>query len=463
MNLYSPMLARRAQRPFDDPNWVFEVKWDGVRAVSYVSDSLSIRSRNNVELLDRFPELRELKELCENVVLDGEIIVFRGGKADFQAAARRTQTSEPREVERLVATSPATYVVFDVLEVDGVSVIDEPLDHRLETLKARLRDGRYVTRSIPVEGRGVEFYEAAAQRGLEGVIAKRKSSTYQPGVRSADWLKITQVKTCDCVVFGYTPGEGARENSFGALLLGLYGDGGPVYVGRVGTGFSDTQLRETREALDGLRVDAPWFDEPDIPQGTVWVEPRLVAQIGYQMLTVDNRLRAPRFQGFRDDKPPRLCSLAQVKPEKLEDYYRRRDFGATPEPVGGAFSGSGNSFVVQEHHARRTHWDLRLERDGVLVSWAVPKGVPLESGVRRLAVKTEDHPLEYGGFEGVIPEGQYGAGGVSIWDTGFYVPVKWGQDKITVVFSGERLNGRYELIRTGGTKGNEWLLFKIDE
>jgi len=461
MNLYTPMLARPARRPFDDPEWLFEVKWDGVRAISYVSDALSVRSRNNLELLDRFPELRELKMLCENVVLDGEIIVFRAGNADFQAAARRTQTSDPGDVERLAAKSPATYVVFDVLEVNGVSVIDQPLDRRLEILKARLREGRHVTRSIPVEGRGVEFYEAAASRGLEGVIAKRKSSTYQPGARSSDWLKIKQVKTCDCVVFGYTPGMDAREHSFGALLLGLYSDGIPVYVGRVGTGFTDEQLRETRETLEGLRVDEPWFDEPDIPKGTVWVEPKLVAKIGYQALTEDNRLRAPRFQGFRHDKPPRLCSLAQVKPKKLEDYYRKRDFGSTPEPVGRAAAGSGNSFAVQEYHARRTHWDLRIERDGVLVSWAVPKGVPLERGVRRLAVKTEDHPLEYGGFEGVIPEGQYGAGDVSIWDRGFYVPVKWGRDKITVVFSGERLSGRYELVKMSGSKKNEWLLFKI--
>ena len=461
MNLYPPMLARQARRPFDDHDWFFEVKWDGVRAISYVSETLSVRSRNNMELLDRFPELEELKMLCENIVLDGEIIVFRKSKVDFQAVAQRTQTSEPGDVERLAATSPATYVVFDVLEVDSVSVIDQPLDRRLEILKSRLQEGRHVTRSIPVESRGIEFYEAATNRGLEGVIAKRKSSTYQPGVRSSDWLKIKQVKNCDCVVFGFTPGEGGRERTFGALLLGLYSYGAPVYVGRVGTGFTDKQLRETREALDGLRVDTPWFEEQDVPRGVVWVEPKLVAQIGYQTLTEDNQLRAPRFQGFRHDKPPQLCSLAQVKPEKLEDYYRKRDFGATPEPVGGVAVGSGNSFVVQEHHARRTHWDLRLERGGVLASWAVPKGVPLEPAVRRLAVKTEDHPLEYGSFEGVIPKGQYGAGQVSIWDKGFYVPVKWEVDKITVVLSGERLNGRYELIKTSGSEKNEWLIFKI--
>jgi bifunctional non-homologous end joining protein LigD len=115
--------------------------------------------------------------------------------------------------------------------------------------------------------------------------------------------------------------------------------------------------------------------------------------------------------------------------------------------------------VVQEHHSQRTHWDLRLERDGVLVSWAVPKGVPMEPGDRRLAVQTEDHPLEYGGFEGVIPKGQYGAGSVEIWDRGFYVPVRWLEDKVEVALAGQRLRGRYELVQTSREK-REWLLFK---
>ena len=122
--------------------------------------------------------------------------------------------------------------------------------------------------------------------------------------------------------------------------------------------------------------------------------------------------------------------------------------------------GTGNSYLVQKHQATRLHYDLRLERDGVLVSWAVPRGIPEETGDRRLAIQTEDHPLEYGGFEGTIPSGQYGAGVVEIWDRGFYVPVRWTDEKVEVVLAGERIKGRYELVRFEKAGEKEWLLFK---
>ncbi|HEX9914029.1 MAG TPA: hypothetical protein VGB32_03840, partial [Candidatus Bathyarchaeia archaeon] len=254
MNTYSPMLARPAERPFDDPDWVFEVKWDGIRAIAYVGENLSVRSRNNKELTGSFPELEELKELTSDAVLDGEIIVFKGGRPDFRAVAKRNQLTNPAEVEEARAMSPATYVVFDVLEKDGVSLIDRPLSERLEILGMVLGRGRYVVQSVPVKEHGVDYYEAAVKRDLEGVVAKRLSSTYQPGTRSGDWLKVKRVKSCDCVVFGFTPGEGIRSDTFGALLLGLYDDGRPVYVGRVGTGFADADLKGIRSTLDGMRV-----------------------------------------------------------------------------------------------------------------------------------------------------------------------------------------------------------------
>ncbi|MBN2333939.1 non-homologous end-joining DNA ligase [Candidatus Bathyarchaeota archaeon] len=460
MNAYKPMLARPIDKPFDDPDWLFEVKWDGIRAIAYVGDSLRIRSRNDNEVSHKFPELAELTELISDAVLDGEIIVMKDGEVDFQAVAQRNQVTNPRDIEYLSAKHPATYVVFDILEKGGASLIDRPLDERLSILKSSLRQGRHIVQSMTVEMNGVDYYEAAAKKRLEGVMAKRRDSLYQPGARSSDWLKIKRIKTCDCVVFGYTPGEGAREPSFGALLLGLYDEGKPVYVGRVGTGFTDSDLVGVRNTLNSIRVEEPLFTDPDIPEGSAWVKPRLVAQVGYHEVTNDNRLRAPRFQGFRDDKPPELCSLIQIKPQRLDEYYAKRDFSRTPEPAGGYSPGTGNGFVVQRHQARRLHFDLRLERDGVLVSWAVPKGVPPEPGERRLAVMTEDHPLEYGGFEGTIPEGQYGAGSVEIWDHGFYVPVKWMKDKIEVVLAGNRLKGRYELVRFEKAGEKEWLLFK---
>ncbi len=463
MNTYKPMLARPAEKPFDDPDWIFEVKWDGIRAIAYINDDVSLQSRNGNELIDKFPELRELSSLISNAVLDGEIIVMKDGVPDFRSVLKRNQASNIRDIQQLASSSPATFVVFDILERDGESLIDLPLMSRLEALGVVMKPGRHVIQSMVVEEKGVNYYEAVLKKDLEGIIAKRKSSPYVPGSRTPDWLKIKQVKTCDCAVFGFTMGEGAREDAFGALLLGLYDEGRPVYVGRVGTGFTDEALTSTRKQLDEITIENPWFEEPDIPPNSVWVNPKLVAQVGYQEVTDDLRLRAPRFQGFRDDKPQQLCSITQIKPQKLEEYYRKRDFKITSEPVGGYQAGTGNSYVVQEHHATRLHYDLRLERDGVHVSWAVPRGIPLEPSDRRLAIQTEDHPLEYGGFEGTIPKGQYGAGEVSIWDNGFYVPVKWTKDKIEFVIAGQRVKGRYELVKFDSAGEKEWLLFRKKE
>ncbi len=146
----------------------------------------------------------------------------------------------------------------------------------------------------------------------------------------------------------------------------------------------------------------------------------------------------------------------------LEEYWAKRDFTRTPEPRGRVREGAGMLFVVQEHHASSLHWDLRLERDGVLKSWAVPKGPPEEKGVRRLAVRTEDHPIEYADFEGSIPQGEYGGGTVSIWDRGEYEAEKWRQGEIIVNLRGKRLRGRYCMIGLREQPRN-WLLFRCGE
>jgi bifunctional non-homologous end joining protein LigD len=146
--------------------------------------------------------------------------------------------------------------------------------------------------------------------------------------------------------------------------------------------------------------------------------------------------------------------------DRLDKYSRKRDFDKTPEPPPEVGAGEGNLFVIHKHQARRLHWDLRLERDGVLKSWAVPKEPSMERGVRRLAVAVEDHPLDYAGFAGQIPEGEYGAGTVEIWDRGTYQTEYWGEDKIVIVLAGERLAGRFALVHTGG---KNWILMKAKE
>ena len=181
-----------------------------------------------------------------------------------------------------------------------------------------------------------------------------------------------------------------------------------------------------------------------------WLEPKLVCEVYYQVLTRDLKLRMARFQRLRDDKLPEQCTLDQIveakkieeaadpkKPveqasDKLSEYKEKRKFEETPEPKGGEKKAGSLIYVIQEHHARALHWDFRLEKDGVLKSWAVPKGIPEDTKQRHLAVQTEDHPYEYASFAGTIPKGQYGAGTVAIWDKGHYKPKIWEDDKIEV-------------------------------
>lgn len=455
------MLAKTIEAPFNSNDWIFEVKWDGIRAISYVDSNLSVRSRSDKELIDNFPELQELRELAKNVVVDGEMIVIKDGKADFQTLMERSRNAPRRDTEYLAKKNPATYVVFDILEKDGQTLISLPLSDRKRILKESVNEGKHVALSLYVEEEGEAYYRIALEKGVEGIMAKRKDSPYEPGVRSSNWLKIKKIVSCDCVIFGYTKGEGSRAETFGALILGLYDDGNPVYVGKVGTGFSQKNLELLLTTFKGLRVEQATLKNVDVPEEITWLNPQVVAEVVYQSVTKDGKLRAPRFNGLRPDKVARECALDQLKQGNLAEYVSKRDFTRSPEPMSVEHRREGNTFVVQEHDARRLHFDLRLERNGVLKSWAVPKGIPLEIGEKRLAVGTEDHPLEYNNFEGVIPKGQYGAGTVKIWDKGSYHLKTWEGDKIEFILNGQRLQGRYVLAKFKKAGENEWLLLKV--
>lgn len=458
---YSPMLARTAEGPFSSPDWIFEVKWDGIRAIVRTGDSFSVLSRSGREVTGQFPELREVRDLAPRCVLDGEIILLRDGRNDIQALMGRFQETDPVQVETDSLRLPVTYVTFDILEADGKSLIHLPLEERRRILEERVREGKYLVRSVAVRGEGERYYAEAVKRGLEGIMAKRLGSAYEPGVRSDSWLKVKGVRTCDCVVFGYTRGEGARAESFGALVLGLCENGKGIYIGRVGTGFNDAELEGILAALTPLKADKPTLT--DAGKGEiVWVLPRMVVEVAYHSVTKEGRLRMPRFLRVRTDKAPEDCTPDQLAAGRnLLPYRAMRDFAVTPEPMGKTAGGpKGNAYVVHEHRARRLHYDLRLERDGVLRSFAVPKGIPIDEGEKHLAVETEDHPLDYLTFEGTIPEGEYGAGTVAIWDTGTYDTLAWDEGKIEVVFHGGRLSGRYVLVRFRRPGKKDWLILK---
>lgn len=459
-HIYRPMLAKVASEPFSGKDWIFEVKWDGFRAIAYVTGRLSVKSRNQKDLLQIFPELVELKRLCSKVVLDGEIIVMRNGKPNFQALLERRQDVLRFEIQRQTKKATASYIVFDILEKDGQSLVDLPLVKRKEILKSSLKEGMNVFVSDFIEEKGEAYFKSVIDKELEGLIAKRKDSPYEEGRRSGNWLKIKKLKSCDCVIFGYTKGAKTRAITFGTLLLGLYDkDGKPIYVGKVGTGFSQQALKELSNQFKTLKTDTASFT-PEAGDEIVWLKPQLVCEIVYQTLTRDNRLRMPRFQRLRTDKTPKECTIDQVAEEKLSEYTKKRNFKETTEPAGSTQKSEGEIFVIQEHNARRLHYDLRLEKGGVLKSWAVPKGIPEKSGDKRLAVETEDHPLDYANFEGSIPEGQYGAGAVKIWDKGVFKLKTWSDLKIEFILNGQRLKGLFILVRLKKAGEKSWLLLK---
>jgi DNA ligase D-like protein (predicted ligase)/DNA ligase D-like protein (predicted 3'-phosphoesterase) len=510
------MLAKSIDAPFSGDAWLFEIKWDGIRAIAYVDNNLSILSRNGKELAGNFPELASLLKLAPGTVLDGEIVAMREGRPDIQELLPRMQGAGSRSFHHDEAVS-LTYIIFDILERGGRPLLDLPLTERRKILREAVLEGPHIVISDPVEDRGEDYYRVVLAKGLEGVVAKRKDSRYQPGARSDAWLKMKALTTMDCVIAGYTEGHGSRNQAFGALILGLYEDEADrdpgksdavsltekkkklIFIGKVGSGFSDDDLSRLMEAFADLKTNDPQVKEADRDEKVTWIRPALVCEVAYQEITRERKLRIPRFIRIRTDRLPEECTTGQLrsvevralpgevasegkraKPygsttetvktivpheppanESLKRYKEMRDFSRTREPDGSpAPEREGNYFVVQEHHAHRLHYDFRLERDGILKSWAVPKGVPEVAGEKHLAVAVEDHPLDYGHFEGMIPKGEYGAGTVSIWDNGTYETKHWDNEKIEVTLHGHRLRGAYVLVTFKRAGKNEWLLFK---
>jgi len=464
MKQYKPMLAQKAPTPFSSKDWIYEIKWDGIRAIAYIDQELSIKSRNQKELEKFFPELKELSNLTTNTVLDGEIIVMNQGKPDFQKTIQRIQATNLRAIQILQKKHPALYVIFDILEKNNKELINKSLMERKKILKNSVKEGNNVIISVFVEDQGEKYYKASQQKGLEGIMAKKKDSKYTPGKRSNNWLKIKKIKECDCVIFGYTNGTGTRKKTFGALILGLYENEKPVYVGKVGTGFTQKTLEKLTEKFQNLKSETKTLQAVDVQNQINWIKPVLVSKIAYQTTTNETKLRMPRFLALRNDKNPKDCTIQQIKKTNLTKYVQKRNFKITPEPKGENKENLPDKiFVIQEHNASHLHYDLRLESNGVLKSWAVPKGVPQEKGIKRLAIQTEDHPIEYANFEGTIPKGEYGAGTVKIWDKGKLTYKNIEENKIEFKLKGKKLNTNYALIRLKNSKKNNWLLIKVGE
>jgi bifunctional non-homologous end joining protein LigD len=312
-----PMLARTGQLPADGRGWAFEVKWDGVRAIVYSRPGeLRLESRNLNEITDSYPELARLNRALSShsAILDGEIVAFDAsspegerGRPSFAALQRRMHVSARAQARRLAAQTPVTLMLFDLLWLDGHSTMGLAYAQRRELLGAMRLEGEHWQTPEHVIEDGAALLLATSEQGLEGIVAKRLDSTYQPGVRSHGWIKVKSTGRQEFVVGGWMPGKGKRTGSVGALLLGVYEpDGALRYVGRVGSGFSERELARLGELLGPLRRRGSPFQAGERPpREAVFCEPRLVAEVEFAHWTEGGSLRAPTYQGLREDKDPR--------------------------------------------------------------------------------------------------------------------------------------------------------------
>ena len=304
---FTPMLATLAGLPDDDTAWGYEFKWDGVRAVGYVQGGeLALRSRKAEDVTARYPELQPLPDVlsAHDVVVDGEIVALDAqGRPDFGALQHRMHRTGGQEVRRLAAAAPVTYLVFDLLALDGEDLLDLPYAARRERLDGLHLAGHRWAETPWFRGGGAQVRAASLENGLEGVVAKRLDSPYRPGVRGPEWRKVKNVRTQSVVVGGWRPGQGRRAGGVGSLLVGVPDDEGRlVYVGHVGTGFTQQDLRDL-EGMFTARTTSP-FDGAlprEVTRDAHWVEPTLVGEVGYAVWTADGRLRHPAWRGLRDD------------------------------------------------------------------------------------------------------------------------------------------------------------------
>jgi bifunctional non-homologous end joining protein LigD len=304
----APMLAVAGPLPPDDDRWSFEVKWDGVRVLAAVEGGrVRLTSRNRNDVTTSYPELRGLGEQLgsRQVLLDGEVVAFSGGRPDFGLLQSRMHVARPTPT--LLRDVPVTLLLFDVLHLEGRSLLAARYDERRAALDALGLGGPHWSVPPAFAGTGQAVFEATRAQGMEGVVAKRRDSRYEPGRRSECWVKVKHVRRQSAVIAGWKPGEGGRAGRIGSLLLGVQGEDGLEFAGHVGTGFTDSTLRLLAERLEPLRRDTSPFAGAvprEHARSAVWAEPRLVCEVEFPAWTRDGRLRHPSFQGLRDDLDP---------------------------------------------------------------------------------------------------------------------------------------------------------------
>ena len=317
-----PMLATTVEEPFDSPDWLFEIKWDGYRALAFIENGKArLVSRNQNELTSRYPELKDLAKSvkAKTAILDGEVVALdEQGRASFSLMQQRTGFRPGGRRAATNAGVPVLYYAFDLIYLDGYDWRKLPLEERKKKLSSILITGDALRYSDHYERQGKALFEMARQKGLEGILAKKRDSIYQER-RSSEWLKIKIRHRLEAVIGGYTEPEGSRMN-FGSVVLGLYDKQGRlIHVGQAGSGFNQKSLAEIWKMLKKRETKQnPFYGEVEALRKVFWVKPELVAEIEYAEWTEGAsggsgpKLRAPVFLGLRDDKNSKECVLEEL-------------------------------------------------------------------------------------------------------------------------------------------------------
>ena len=311
-DLVRPMLATLGKLPpaAQDHEYAYETKWDGVRTVAYVKDSrLRLLTRNDLDVSAAYPELQALgSALGAPAIVDGEVVAHdEDGRVSFGALQQRMHLRNAAQIRRLTEAVPVTYCIFDLPYLDGRATLGLPYLQRRELLASLELNGPHWTTPGHVVGDGAAALAAARELGIEGIMAKRVTSVYEPGRRSKAWIKVKNIATQEVVIGGWSPGQGNRTGRIGSLLLGVPAPDGLHYVGQVGTGFTGQILEDLAKRLRPLvRKTSPFVDAVPVAdaRNATWITPALVGEVAFTEWTRDGRLRHASWRGLRPDKSP---------------------------------------------------------------------------------------------------------------------------------------------------------------
>jgi bifunctional non-homologous end joining protein LigD len=354
------MLARETDEAFDDPNWIFEIKWDGYRAIAELAQSkVKFYSRNGNSFEDNYPDVvDELKKLGINAVLDGEVVVMNeNGIPSFQLLQH--YGTNPNH--------PIFYYVFDILKLNGKDLTKLPLIERKKILKQVLPKNETIKYSDHVMEYGTSFFQSAIKKELEGVIAKKADSLYHPGSRTGEWLKIKHHHTGEAIIVGFTEPTGGRKY-FGALVLALKKGKELIYAGHTGTGFSDRMLKEMYGLLKPIITgQSPFKERVQTNMPVTWVQPKLICELKFTEITRDGKMRHPVFLRLRNDKPLKEATMKQAAEIVKKPSTAKKKPGKTVEKINQSVKISGKE--VNLTNLNKVFWPVEGFTKGDVINY----------------------------------------------------------------------------------------------